>query len=284
MKKFTALVTALMLLLCGCAADEPESVLIDTGLLAAYYKTVTVTDWRVVSALWLSGEDIADYNVALTAGNSAYGKACYTLAAAVTELLFTDGTYSCDVYTEDLIFALKNPSGSASEIATILLALYAVGSDYDPTAALDYLKTLQLKDGGFGADEYASKSDAEASAAALEAITAYRVEYGDDESRDRLLVYLADSINDDNTIDGRDGEPSASATAAVLTALIYAGIPNDGEISTALRTALNGFSVGGTFSEIRNGSFDRNATAEVYFCAATAIRGSIFEAFGQNRS
>ncbi|MGM9657855.1 MAG: hypothetical protein ACI3W9_02565 [Eubacteriales bacterium] len=284
MKKFTALVTALMLLLCGCAGDEPESVLIDTGLLAAYYKTVTVTDWRVVSALWLSGEDIADYNVALTAGNSAYGKACYTLAAAVTELLFTDSTYSCDVYTEDLIFALKNPSGSASEIATILLALYAVGSDYDPTAALDCLKTLQLKDGGFGADEYASRSDAKASATVLEAITAYRVKYGDDESRDRLLVYLADSINDDNTIDGSDGVPSASATAAVLTALIYAGIPNDGEISTALRTALNGFSVGGTFAEIRNGSFDRNATAEVYFCAAAAMRGSIFEAFGQNRS
>ena len=93
---------------------------------------------------------------------------------------------------------------------------------------------------------------------------------------DNALMYLAVNIGDDNTINDVQGKSSCSATAVTLTALLSSGIPTDGEVSTALLTAIDGFRSGRRYSDRKGEAVSRRTDADVLLCASSAMYGNPF--------
>jgi hypothetical protein len=189
--------------------------------------------------------------------------------------------YDASAYLSSLEEAVRVPYDVPTlDLSMALMALYVC--DKKPqmlTPALSHLEEIQLSDGGWGKDKDDKARDAYISAMVLNVITAYRKEYSDDNSRDELLTFLGNCIQNDNTIQDGTGASSSLATMGVLNSLIFAGIPANGEISTALCTAVSEYTAGGTFANYKNGAHSEDATAEVFLAFATARRASIFSFF-----
>ncbi len=284
MKRIFIIILACLLLLCSCN-QEPESFtdITDTSLLKTYYAGEPVSDWRVISALYLETEDIANYSITLLADDSLYSCASNAISCAVLTTLYDAKGYDASVYIPTLQSAVHAPyEVHTFDLCLALMALYAC--DVEPemiTPAMTHLADIQLTDGGWGKDSEDLKCDPYVSAMVLNVITAYRSDYADDNSRDALLTYLGNCIGNDNTVSDSDGESSSLATMAVLNSLIFAGIPANGEISTALCTAVSNFSAGGTYGEHKDGNHSETATAEVFLAFASARRANIFTFFSE---
>ncbi len=282
MKRIFIIILALSLLLCACKEEEVSfGDVTDTAMLKQYYGGETITDWRVIAALYLEGGDISAHRVFLYEGDSVYETAASAISAAILTQLFEVEGYDTEKYVTPLLQAVSEPDELATaDLCMALMAFYVCDTEVENLGdILTYLADIQLADGGWGEDENARSCDAYVSAMVLNVITAYREEYDDNESRDGLLTYLGSCIENDNTVLDSDGESSALATMGVLNALVFAGIPANGEISTALCTAVGDFSAGGTYAEYKEGAHDDSATAEVFLAFATARRASIFSFF-----
>lgn len=282
MKKILIIILAVSLLLCGCKSPEQKFVdTTDTAALISYYSDERITDWRVIAGLYLENQDISGYTVALYSDGSVYSDATCAISAAILNRLFGLTQYDPTLYTDSLEQAVRVPYDVATEdLCMALLALYAC--DITPeviTPAMTHLMDTQLSDGGWGENVDSQFSDPVVSTTVLDAITVYRDHYPDNDSYDSLLIYLGDRICNDNTVADNGGSSSSIATGRVLTSLIHAGIPTNGEISTALCTALSDFSVGGTYAEHKEKEHSNDATAEVFYTFATARRASIFYFF-----
>lgn len=271
-----------MLILCSCTEKEKEFTdITDTSLLKQYYTDVEISDWRVVSALYLETEDLSGYNISLVDDGTLYSNASNAIICAVLTTLYDMDGYDASAYIPALQSAVRAPYEVPTlDLCLSLMALYVCGIEPEMiTPAMTHLADIQLTDGGWGEDQDDLKCDPYVSAMVLNVITAYRSDYADDNSRDALLTYLGNCIGNDNTVSDADGESSSLATMAVLNSLIYAGIPANGEISTALCTAVSNFSAGGTYSIHKDGAHSDTATAEVFLAFATARRASIFSFF-----
>lgn len=282
MKRIFILLLVSLLLLCSCS--EPEQTfgdITDTAALKEYYSKEVISDWRVISALYLEGADISEYRIALSSDGSVYGDANCAISCAVLTSLFGVDGYDASAYLSSLEEAVRVPYDVPTlDLSMALMALYVC--DKKPqmlTPALSHLEEIQLSDGGWGKDKDDKARDAYISAMVLNVITAYRKEYSDDNSRDELLTFLGNCIQNDNTIQDGTGASSSLATVGVLNSLIFAGIPANGEISTALCTAVSEYTAGGTFANYKNGPHSEDATAEVFLAFATARRASIFSFF-----
>ena len=284
MKRILVLFLAVALLLCSCAEEEKEFTdITDTSLLKTYYAGEQISDWRVISALYLETEDTGGYDISLVDDGSLYSDASNAISCAVLTTLFDIDGYDANKYIPALQSAVRAPYEVPTlDLCLSLMALYVC--DVEPemiTPAMTHLADIQLTDGGWGTDKDDLKCDPYVSAMVLNVITTYRSDYADDNSRDALLTYLGNCIGNDNTISDADGESSSLATMAALNALIYAGIPANGEISTALCTAVSNFSVGGTYGEYKEKDHSDTATAEVFLAFASARRASIFSFFSE---
>lgn len=271
-----------MLILCSCTEKEKEFTdITDTSLLKQYYAGVEISDWRIVSALYLETEDLSGYNISLFDDGTLYSDASNAITCAVLTTLYDMDGYDPSAYTPALQSAVRAPYEVPTlDLCLSLMALYVCGVEPEMiTPAMTHLADIQLTDGGWGAEKDDLECDPYVSAMVLNVITAYRKNYADDDSRDALLTYLGNCIGNDNTVSDVDGESSSLATTAVLNSLIYAGIPANGEISTALCTAVSNFSAGGTYGIYKDGTHSDNATAEVFLAFATARRASIFSFF-----
>lgn len=282
MKRIFIILLACVLLLCSCGEKEAEFTdITDTSALKLYYAEEKISDWRVIAALYLEGEDISGYDILLYSDGSVAGDASCAISAAILSELFGVEGYNVSDYTASLTEAVQTPYDVPTiDLCMALMALYVC--DIRPemiNPAMSHLADIQLTDGGWGTDSEGRSCDPYVSAMVLNVITAYRADYADDNSRDGLLTYLGNCIGIDNTVSDTDGESSSLATMAVLNSLIFAGIPANGEISTALCTAVSDFSAGGTYCEHKNETHSDNATAEVFLTFATARRTSIFSFF-----
>lgn len=282
MKRIFVLLLAVMLVLCSCTEKEREFTdITDTSLLKQYYAEEEISDWRVIAALYLETADLAEYDILLTEDETLYSDASNAISCAVLTTLFDVDGYDASKY----IPSLQNAVCAPYEVPTLdlclsLMALYVCGVEPEMiTPAMTHLADIQLTDGGWGEDKDDLECDPYISAMVLNVITAYRKDYSDDDSRDALLTYLGNCIGNDNTVSDADGESSSLATMAVLNALIFAGIPANGEISTALCTAVSNFSAGGTYGEHKESTHSDTATAEVFLAFASARRASIFSFF-----
>lgn len=284
MKRIFIILLACVLLLCSCSEKEAKFTdITDTSALKTYYAEEKISDWRIIAALYLEGEDISQYDILLYSDGSVSGDAsCAISAAILTELYGLDG-YDATDFTASLTEAVKTPYDVPTlDLCMALMALYVC--DIRPemiTPAMSHLADVQLTDGGWGKDGEDMYCDPVVSAMVLNVITAYRADYADDNSRDGLLTYLGNCIGNDNTVNDDDGVSSSIATMSVLNSLIFAGIPANGEISTALCTAVSDFSAGGTYCEHKNKIHSEDATAEVFLAFATARRTSIFTFFSE---
>ncbi len=282
MKRIFIIILALVLLLCSCGKKEVSfGDATDTTLLKQYYAGETITDWRVISALYLEGADISAHRVLLFESDSVYETAASAISCAVLTQLFEAEGYDADKYISPLLQAVEKPYKVPTlNLCMALMAFYVCDTEVPNLKdILTHIADIQLSSGGWGVDEDDRVSDPYISAMVLNVITAYREEYNDNDSRDGLLTYLGTCIENDNTIEDAQGESSALTTMGVLNALVFAGIPANGEISTALCTAMGDFSVGGTYADHREGAHDDSATAEVFLAFATARRASIFSFF-----
>ncbi len=282
MKRIFIIILTLSLLLCSCGEKEVSfGDITDTALLKQYYGGETITDWRVIAALYLEGADISAHRIFLYEGDSVYETAASAISAAILTQLFEAEGYDTEKYVTPLLEAVSEPDEIPTlDLCMALMAFYVCGTEVENLDdILTYLADIQLADGGWGEDADARSCDAYVSAMVLNVITAYREEYDDNESRDGLLTYLGSCIENDNTVLDSEGESSSLATMGVLNSLVFAGIPANGEISTALCTAMGDFSAGGTYSLYREGEHDDSATAEVFLAFATARRASIFYFF-----
>lgn len=282
MKRIFIVLLVLSLLLCSCGEKEVSfGEATDTAALKQYYAGETITDWRVISALYLEGADISAHKVFLYESDSVYETAASAISCAVLTQLFEAEGYDADKYISPLLQAVEKPYKVPTlNLCMALMAFYVCDTEVPNLKdILTYIADIQLSTGGWGVDEDDRVSDPYISAMVLNVITAYREEYNDNDSRDGLLTYLGTCIENDNTIEDTQGESSALATMGVLNALVFAGIPANGEISTALCTAVGDFSAGGTYADYREGAHDDSATAEVFLAFATARRASIFSFF-----
>ncbi len=282
MKRIFIILLALVLLLCSCGEKEVSfGEATDTSLLKQYYAGETITDWRVISALYLEGADISAHRIQLYEGDSVYETAASAISCAVLTQLFEVEGCDADKYISPLIQAVEKPYKVPTlNLCMALMAFYVCDTEVPNLKdILTHIADIQLADGGWGVDEDDRSCDPYISAMVLNVITAYREEYNDNDSRDGLLVYMGSCIEDDNTVHDSEAESSALATMGVLNSLVFAGIPANGEISTALCTAMGDFSAGGTYADHREGEHSETATAEVFLAFATARRASIFSFF-----
>ena len=282
MKRIFIILLACALLLCSCSEKEVEfTEVTDTAALKTYYAGERISDWRVIAALYLEGEEISNYDISLYSDGTVAGDASCAISAAILTFLFEAEGYSYSDYTPSLKAAVSNPYDVPTlDLCMALMALYICDEKPEMlTPVMSHLAEIQLTDGGWGVDSDDMYCDPQVSAMVLNVITAYRADYADDNSRDGLLTYLGNCIGNDNTIKDGDGQSSSLATMAVLNSLIFAGIPANGEISTALCTAVGDFSAGGTYCEYKNKTHSEEATAEVFLAFATARRASIFTFF-----
>lgn len=286
MKRILFIFLACALLLCSCAEEEKSFAdITDTSALLEYYSGYSgeTADWRIVAALYLEGEDVSAYSISLNSDGSLGSYASCAISGAILTTFYEFETAAVE-YCQPLLEAVNAPSDIPTyDLCLSLMALYVCDIQPDDlTPAMTYLADIQLSDGGWGVDSEDAVSDPYVSAMVLNVITAYRSDYGNNDSRDALLTYLGNCIENDNTISDTDGKSSSVATMGVLNALIYAGIPANGEISTALCTAMGDFSAGGTYSEYKEPlKHSENATAEMFLAFATARRASIFSFFSE---
>lgn len=282
MKRFLILLLSITMILCSCKEKEVSfSEATDTTLLKQYYASETVTDWRVIAALYLEGADISSHRIQLYEGDDVYETAASAISCAVLSQLFEAEGYNAEGRISALLTAVEKPYKVPTlNLCMALMAFYVWDTEVpNLNDILTHIADIQLSDGGWGVDEDDRVSDPYISAMVLNVITAYREEYNDNNSRDGVLTYLGACIENDNTIEDAEGTSSSLATMGVLNALVFAGIPANGEISTALCKAVGDFSAGGTYADHREGAHDDSATAEVFLAFATARRASIFYFF-----
>lgn len=275
------LIAVFMLTACSSDGDEKHISAVVFEELCAKYTGGDISDYRVISALVNAGETLVGYTYSPeTPDGRTESDGEYLLSLYFAKKGGIDtSNYETAKYLSKTAERISSPDDlSAYEIFLCTAVLKLYGEGFDSKAVVRSLEKRQDEIRG-GFYDYIPKGgekidcNADASAYAYMTYVMLRSD-ANDFNIDNALIYLGNTITDDNTICDAAGKSSCLTTATVLTALLSSGIPTDGEISTALFTAINGFAVGGRYTEYKNGSVSKNVDAAVLLCASTAIHGN----------
>lgn len=287
MKKAICLILATVLLFAGCSeGDNGNEKHISTKIyerLATAYATSDISDYRVIAALYNAGAPLSErvYSPEAPDGRTErYGEYLISLYYA------REGGIDVSQYdTASSLTAVRDriakPDGlSVYEIFVCVTALKLFGTEFDEEPVAKSLESRQNGVSG-GMYEYLPTGGEEMTADTVTTAYGFMVfvmlrSSVTDLNYDNALMYLAVSIGDDNTINDTQGKSSCTATAVTLTALLSSGIPTDGEVSTALLTAIDGFRSGSRYSARRGEAVSRTADADVLLCASSAMYGNPF--------
>jgi len=293
MKKLCFLLVLLMLFTplmysCDKNSDESASELLNlTSDIDDFYSSKQLVCWQDIAAVYLAKYKISDYKYAnaLEKTETLVDKTGYVISVSLLNRQGNDiSAYNIDDYKSEIKTAVESGYAklTVKELAMCFFAMKASNSDYDYQAAAKNLEGLQKDDGGFPVSYDYTYSDAESSAYALSVIMLSR-RFISDNCYDSVLVYLGNAIKDDNTLSDIENKKSAFTTALTLNSLISANVPLDGEMSTALTTAINtnfkignGSSLDGYKRYADDQSINREVTGEVLFCFATTSYGNLW--------
>lgn len=276
-----AVMTALILLACTACQSENEVSTADAeSVISSYYERHSVRCWQDAAAVFLSGTDkdrlIVKYPEC--GGSLKENAECLLMHTLCGEECRTDHKSECKNTVE-----AEYGKCTLEELALCTFALEMSGEKYDHSAPAEYLQKLQLRSGGYPrADEYVG-TDNLSTAYALELTLLWRDKISDD-SFDNLLIYISEQLSDSNLFpDGK--EESATVSAATLRALIHAGVPQNGDISTAMQISfevLLKVSLGDSllgYKEYKNdSSYSTQATSEIIYALAVTRFGDMFSA------
>ena len=282
MKKAICFILVTVLLFAACSDKDKEkhiSTKIYEGL-AASYATSDISDYRVIAALYNAGASLSERVYAPEAPDGRterHGEYLISLYYAREGGIDVSGYDAAPSVKE----RIAKPDGlSVYEIFVCVTALRLYGEEFDGGAVTKSLESRQNGVSG-GMYEYVSSGDEEMSADTVTTAYGFMVfvmlrSSVTDLNYDNALMYLAVNIGDDNTINDVQGKSSCSATAVTLTALLSSGIPTDGEVSTALLTAIDGFRSGRRYSDRKGEAVSRRTDADVLLCASSAMYGNPF--------
>ena len=283
MKKAICFILVTVLLFAACSDKEKHiSTKIYEGL-AASYATSDISDYRVIAALYNAGAPLSERVYAPEAPDGRterHGEYLISLYYAREGGIDVSG-YDAAPSLEAVKERIAKPDGlSVYEIFVCVTALRLYGEEFDGGAVTKSLESRQNGVSG-GMYEYVSSGDEEMSADTVTTAYGFMVfvmlrSSVTDLNYDNALMYLAVNIGDDNTINDVQGKSSCSATAVTLTALLSSGIPTDGEVSTALLTAIDGFRSGRRYSDRKGEAVSRRTDADVLLCASSAMYGNPF--------
>lgn len=197
--------------------------------------------------------------------------------------------YTRDVWIEKLqTYVSQINSISTSDLAKASIALDLMNADYDRALVCNsFLERQHSVEGAFfDYPQTGTESAPTSISASAEVLTAYMslrnyvstTEY-EDCIHDNTLVCLGNAIGNDNTVADDTLKPTSFMTARVLSALIAAEIPLDGEISTALLKAMRNFSkksgdaLAG-YCRYLNSEIDDTVLPDVLFCVVCTLYGN----------
>ncbi len=253
--------------------------------LCEQYKGKTVSDYRVIAALangrQADGASEYRFDISLK-DDSNVGCGEYLLALHFAKKL---GLGVSDKSTDEALSKLESALSDcdllpAYELFLCAAALKAYGRSFDGKAVVASLEKRQSEVSG-GFYDYVPEGsgvqscEVEASAYAYMTYVILRSNVND-LNLDNALMFLGNSIEDDNTLSDISGKSSCSVTALALAAMLASGIPGDGEISTALLTAINGFRANNHYNNYKNSKTVNYADEYVFLCASSALFGNPF--------
>lgn len=267
-------------------AEKPAREMYDT--LAEFYKTETVTDYRVAAALFHGKSDMTAYRFDPGLPGTTVTEICdYLLFIKFLQLGGLPVEEHNTVYPLEKLKEVVDGETelSVDELANIVYVYSLYGIEFDKAKMAKDIESRQGKlSAGFteyvvvGSETYTVT--ALATAHAYNALTVLK-SVADVEIRDAALVFMGEMINNNNTLSDIAGKESSVATAEALISMLSSGIPLDGEISTALLNACKTFKIehNGVFagySEYNGSEASKTATGIVFLCTACAMYGNVF--------
>ncbi|HAN21716.1 MAG: hypothetical protein A2Y15_02180 [Clostridiales bacterium GWF2_36_10] len=282
------LITVQFFSACGDDTDESKSELLNlTSDFDEYFSSNKLVCWQDVAAAYLSKLQVGNYNflTILEKKETLEDRAGYVITVALLGRQCNNViANSLEDYKIEIKAVIETDyeNKTVKEIALCFFAMTALNIDFNYEAAAKYIETLQNDDGGFPVSSEYTSSDVESSAYALNIITLAR-RYFSDNCYDSAVIYLSEKINNNNTLSDIEGKESAVATALTLNTLISAKLPLDGEVSTALTTAINTNFKSESNSELigykryaDEVSINREVTGEVFLCFAATAYGNLW--------
>ncbi len=274
--------------LTSCGEDKKaESGSVTAGdrisAVSDFYSKNNLANWQDLAAVYLLKKNIADFNYAdALLKTESYEDKC-GMVISVSLLLrqkIDVSSYNIDGFVELIKNNIEKnyESMTIKQLALSVYAMVASKTDYDFEAAAASIYGRQNTDGGFPSSKDIKISDTESSAYALNIITLNK-KYFTKECFEKVVTYLGNVINDDNTITDINGKKSATATSLVLNALISADLTPDGDMATNIAKAIDTnfkLSGGGYKKYVDDKSIDREANGEVMLCFAATGYGNIW--------
>ncbi len=294
---FIAIIFFLIPFFAACEGknDENGELFDPTAKFDEFYTARQIVCWQDAAAVFLSKRTLSDYKYenALEQPETLEEKCGYLITVSLLARQGVDIKKSSpEQYIEEIKTAAESSFDqlTVKELALCFFALTAADAEFDYRAAAEYLESMQNNDGGFPYSTDYNISDAESSAYALQIISLSR-RYITDDCHDGVLVYLGNAINEDNTLSDIESKKSAFTTALTLNALISAALPLNGEVSTALTSAINrdflvtsGDALSGYKRYKTDTYIDREVTGEVMLCLAATAYGNLWTSLRDDKN
>lgn len=285
-KRIACILLTLLLVLTACSKEnKPHISKTIFEELSRSYVDRDINDYRMAAAIANSHDEVIGMSFAyrlVQPENTVISSGEYLLSVFFARKA---GFGIEDTYVDGAIAILENAVRdcdvlSAHEVFLCVCALNKYGREFDGEKAVESLEKRQNEVSGGFYDYIATGSgtqscEIEASAYAYMTYVILRSKVND-LNLDNALIFLGNSIGDDNTLSDLSGKSSCATTALALTAMLASGIPGDGEISTALLTAINEFKSGRHYNNYKKNSDGAYADAFVILCASAALHGNPF--------
>lgn len=303
MKKLTSVLLVIsMLLICSCANSQPQSPPQGNSDMnnefAVLYKGASLTSFFEVASLYemqKNNKDLRVENCDYSALVKEPDREVRPMSEYLLSLYFLDkaGIDTENLETKRYLDLISEKLSECDSLDTEALSLAVMAlekyeREYDCTEIAKSLRRRQNKVtfGFYVYPQTGSEKAVMSVDAAAYALTAYMMirnkltdKTFEDDIHDGTLTYLGNQIDDNNLIFDSENRESSYSTALVLSSLIAAGIPIDGEISTALLNAVSDFkiAVGETlhgYTRYRNGELDIQSTIQVLFAVCCSMYGN----------
>ncbi len=286
MKKLFCIILAVLIFLPACSGSEENSITDHIAYktfneLAEGYKGENIADYRVIGAIVGGNVSLVGYGFAPdepkddAVSNGEYLLSLYFAKKGGLDISKYD--------TEKSVEVMKNAVSdcdklSAYEVFLCVASLELYNANYDKASVVESLKSRQHQiSGGFYdyVQTAGSESKCEIPASAYAHLCYVMLKQNvKGLDFDNSLMYLGNSIGEDNTLNDADGKSSSKATALALTAILASGVNGTGEISTKLHTAMTLFKDGGIYREYKGAQKGDLVDNYVIFCASSAMFGN----------
>ena len=291
MKKILCIILALSVCacaLCACAKEEQKKEDVRKAMyseLQKFYENKRPADLNELSSLFASGADLGEFDCSALFGENV-SDADYVAAYCLLKKANHPLAEGADAETRvTRLLSADIETLSTRELYETVLALTLCGAKFDKDAVVQSLVLRQDEISG-GSYDYPQTGGGSARVSAENAAyslltymlvrDSVRTALLEDALHDSALVYLGNCIEEDTTVCGISGKPDAAVTAKVLVALMVCGVPQNGEIATALLNAIHNFAVfkNGAlagYRETEDGEAKRSTAAEIMFCVTSAL-------------